>query len=180
MTHRHVHYEAAFEDMLRQRRVPYVAVDEAKRALLGEANIKSLDFVVYVEGGTNLLVDVKGRQFPYQGRSGRRYWENWSTRDDIESLAAWERIFGEGFASVLVFAYHIRRNTDVAKFTTVHTYHDTVYGLVGVRAAEYATHMTTRSPSWQTVSVPTAVFRRLVKPLDVYLNAPGGNTENTP
>ena len=31
MTKRHIHYEAAFEDFIRSRRVPYVAVDEARR-----------------------------------------------------------------------------------------------------------------------------------------------------
>jgi hypothetical protein len=38
------HYEAAFEDYLRARGIPYVAVDEAKRSLLSSgASIKSLD-----------------------------------------------------------------------------------------------------------------------------------------
>lgn len=34
MTQRRHHYERAFEDYLRQRRVPYVAVDEARKAIL--------------------------------------------------------------------------------------------------------------------------------------------------
>lgn len=37
MQRRH-HYEQAFEDYLRQRRVPYVAVDEARKALLPEGH----------------------------------------------------------------------------------------------------------------------------------------------
>jgi len=178
--HRHVHYEAAFEDLLRQRRIPYVAVDEAKRALFAEAHIKSLDFIVYVEDGTNLLVDVKGRRFPDQGGSGTRYWENWSTRDDLESLATWEQIFGEGFAGLLAFAYHIRRHSDEAKFVTRHTYRNASYGLMGVWAAEYRQHAVTRSSSWQTVSVPTRVFRRLARPLDVFLQGAAGHRGNTP
>jgi hypothetical protein len=41
------HYEAAFEEFLRSRGVPYVAVDEAKRSLMSDgASIKSLDFIV--------------------------------------------------------------------------------------------------------------------------------------
>ena len=172
VTHRHIHYEGAFEDLLRQRRTPYVAVDEAKRALFAEADIKSLDFIVYVDSGPNLLVDVKGRQFPYEGRSGTRYWENWSTRDDLDGLDAWQQIFGEGFASVLVFAYHIHRSADQAKFATRHTFRDSVYGLVGVRVGDYRQHMRTRSPSWQTVSLPTRVFRRVAQPLDLFLGAP--------
>ena len=41
--------------------MPYVAVDEAKRALFSTAKLKSFDFVVYSKTGPNLLVDVKGR-----------------------------------------------------------------------------------------------------------------------
>ena len=59
MVNRLIHYEAAFEHYLRQRRVPYVAVDEAKKALFANASLKSFDFVVYSQQGPNLLVDVK-------------------------------------------------------------------------------------------------------------------------
>ncbi len=39
------HYEAAFEEYLRTRRLPYVAVDEARRSILSDGrSIKSLDF----------------------------------------------------------------------------------------------------------------------------------------
>ena len=41
---------------------PYVAVDEAKKALFANAQLKSFDFVVYSKNGPNLLVDVKGRK----------------------------------------------------------------------------------------------------------------------
>src|SRR5262245_15346367 len=100
MANRDNHYEAAFEAYLRGRGVPYVAVDEARRALLGGESIKSLDFIVSATT-SNLaearwLVDVKGRLFP----SGvqRQYWKNWSTRDDLRGLAQWERLFGQNFS----------------------------------------------------------------------------------
>ena len=64
MTRRSVHYEAAFEDYLRRQQIPYVAVDEAKRAIFGRVSLKSFDFVVYSSSGANLLVDIKGRKFP--------------------------------------------------------------------------------------------------------------------
>jgi hypothetical protein len=71
---RRFHYEQAFEHYLRANRVPYIAVDEAKKALVpaGEAmsieaaSIKSFDFVVAAPG-RSLLVDVKGRML---GRAG--------------------------------------------------------------------------------------------------------------
>ena len=91
MAQRRHHYESAFEGYLREQRVPYMAINEAKRALLpagarlalevgGESEaIKNFDFVVYGEetGGfdedgmeregavsENLLVEVKGRRLP--------------------------------------------------------------------------------------------------------------------
>ena len=62
MADRTVHYEAAFEAFLREKGIPCVAVDEAKKALFANARLKSFDFVVYSKSGPNLLVDVKGRQ----------------------------------------------------------------------------------------------------------------------
>lgn len=64
MALRHNHYEAAFEAYLRFRRIPYIAVDEAKRSFVEEASLKSVDFLVSVLGGDNFLVDVKGRRYP--------------------------------------------------------------------------------------------------------------------
>jgi hypothetical protein len=46
MADRDNHYEVAFEEYLRSRGIPYVAVDEARRSLLSEGgSIKSLDFM---------------------------------------------------------------------------------------------------------------------------------------
>ncbi len=81
MLRRH-HYEHAFEDYLRAQRLPYVAVDEAKKARWPrrvvphhaqptrradrESSLKSFDVVLYdqPEGQSrvNLLVEVKGRK----------------------------------------------------------------------------------------------------------------------
>src|SRR3974377_2257518 len=124
MANRDNHYEAAFEEFLRSRGVPYVAVDEAKRSLLSDGrSIKSLDFIV--SGGVDVsqgvsddgssgdaastraitwLVDVKGRRFP-SGDVQKQYWKNWSTRDDLRSLAQWEGLFGPSLCGPFVFAY---------------------------------------------------------------------------
>lgn len=94
MAQRRHHYERAFEGYLRDQRVPYMAVNEARRALLpkqaklelidtkngdgGEKSaIKNFDFVVYGDpaddgavdgrvglGADNLLVEIKGRRLP--------------------------------------------------------------------------------------------------------------------
>lgn len=95
MAQRRHHYEQAFEHYLRLCRIPYVAVDEARKAMLPDsapaaygglgvgagagapASLKSFDFVIYgpLSGGhdsqgTNLLVEVKGRRLARR-RSGR-------------------------------------------------------------------------------------------------------------
>lgn len=162
MANRKVIYEACFEDYLRTAGLPYVAVDEAKKAIFAGVQLKSFDFVVYSRAGPNLLVDVKGRQFPYRG--GRR-WENWATREDLDSLARWEEVFGSGFAGLLVFCYHLGQPDEAARFEEVHHFRGEYYGLVGVYRSVYAGACRTRSPSWGTVSVRTAEFRRLVRPV---------------
>ena len=58
------HYEAAFEAYLRSRGVGFVAVDEARRSLLGATDVKSLDFIIVGPESSKLVVDVKGRKFP--------------------------------------------------------------------------------------------------------------------
>ena len=89
-----------------RERLPYIAVDEARRSLVPDGSLKSLDFIVSPPGGPSWLVDVKGRRFP-SGDEHHQYWKNWSTRDDLRSLAAWQRHFGDGFCPLLVFAYHL-------------------------------------------------------------------------
>src|SRR5262245_44080661 len=110
MAKRDNHYEAAFEGWLQWLRVPYVAVDESHRAAApapskspAERTLKSLDFIVSPATWLGTwLVDVKGRRFP---TAGQQYWRNWSTADELESLAGWEELFGPRSAGLLVFAY---------------------------------------------------------------------------
>lgn len=73
------HYERAFERYLRARRVPYVAIEQARDVLMGRGDttararglssagvdghkgLKYFDFVVYGQQ-SNLLVELKGRR----------------------------------------------------------------------------------------------------------------------
>lgn len=166
MANRKVIYEACFEDYLRTAGVPYVAVDEAKKALFAGVRLKSFDFVVYSANGANLLVDVKGRRFPYE-RAGRR-WENWTTREDLESLAQWEEVFGSGFAGLLAFCYHLTRPEAAEAFEVVHLFRGEYFALVGVYRGAYADAARPRSRAWDTVSVPTRTFRELVRPIRAF------------
>ena len=164
MANRKVIYEACFEDYLRSVGVPYVAVDEAKKALFAGVQLKSFDFVVYSGRGPNLLADVKGRRFAAgPGRAG--HLENWATRDDLESLRRWEEVFGSGFAAVLVFCYHVARPEAVARFEAAHLFRGEYFGLLAVYREAYARAARPRSRAWDTVSVPAAEFRAMVRPV---------------
>ncbi|HEX8323782.1 MAG TPA: HYExAFE family protein [Tepidisphaeraceae bacterium] len=165
MADRTVHYEAAFEAFLRERKTPYVAVDEAKKALFANAKLKSFDFVVYSQAGPNLLVDVKGRM-ARQTAGGRSY-QTWATERDVEDLLQWQQVFGEGFKAVLAFLYWI--DPPLLPEPGAFEFRDRWYLLMGVDLAEYRDHMRRRSAKWETVSLATADFRQLARPLESWL-----------
>jgi len=168
MGRRRVHYESAFEDYLRARGWPYVAVDEAKKAIFGAAAIKSFDFLVYSESGPNLLVDVKGRKFPEISPTGRktrasRAWENWITTDDAEGLSEWEKVFGKDFMATLVFAYWLQGSPQRSPFSEIHIYRGRSYAFVGIALLDYLDSAKTRAPKWRTISVPSGEFAKKAK-----------------
>jgi hypothetical protein len=171
MANRDNHYEAAFEAYLRDRRLPYVAVDEARRSLLaGGGSIKSLDFIVSSPGEVTWLVDVKGRRFP-SGDEQKQYWKNWSPREDLESLAQWEAMFGPGFRGLLLFAYNIIGDRAPLPAGELFEHRGALYGFVGVGLSDYEANCHPISPSWDTVAMPTADFRRLARSADKFFRA---------
>ena len=169
MANRDNHYEAAFEEFLRGRGVPYVAVDEAKRSLLSDgASIKSLDFIVSSPGPTAWLVDVKGRRFP-SGDVQKQYWKNWSTRDDLRSLALWEELFGPNFRGLFVFAYDVLGDRSPLPAEELFQCRGCLYGFIGVPLSDYAAHAHPISPRWDTWAMSAGDFRRLARPLTALL-----------
>ncbi len=165
MAQRYIHYEAAFEDYLRSRGWPYVPVDEQRKAIFAGARIKSFDFIVYPAARPAWLVDVKGRQFPYVGANGTRYWENWVTREDVAGLRQWESVFGDAFVPVFVFAYWLTRGVEPPAAADVHWFRERCYAFGWVGANDYAAAARRRSPKWNTIDVPVRTFRRLIRPL---------------
>ncbi|TVQ52607.1 MAG: hypothetical protein EA377_09805 [Phycisphaerales bacterium] len=173
MTQRRFHYEQAFEHYIRANRVPYVAVDEAKKSLLPEgsptAALKSFDFVVY-GAGRNLLVDVKGRMFGSANAtssvSNRRF-ESWVTRDDVEGLSRWQTLFGPEFEAVLVFAYCLRQQPPDALFEEVFSFGRRWYVLREVTLEDYRKHMVDRSAKWDTVHLPAERYREVARPFTI-------------
>lgn len=179
MVKRNNHYEAAFEAYLRDCRVPYVAVDEAKRSLMaGEDSLKSLDFIVspqengdadnfgFSETG-GWLIDVKGRRFP-SGVKNKHYWKNWSTCDDVLSLCRWEDLFGGRFGGLLVFAFNIVGDRAPLPAAELYEFRDSLYAFVAIRLADYLAGARRISSKWDTVAVSAAEFRRLARPVSEF------------
>ena len=161
------HYDVAFEEYLRGTHTPYVAVDEQRRAKLADASLKSMDFIVTSPRSQNLLVDVKGRKFPSGGEgagSGHK-WENWATEDDIHSLLRWQQVFGNGFRSMLLFAYEIVDPRFVIELGRPFGHHGRAYSFFGVWADQYHVSMRPRSASWETVSLQSRNYRDLRIPI---------------
>lgn len=175
------HYEAAFEAYLRSRGVGFVAVDEARRTLLGDMDVKSLDFIVVGPNDARLVVDVKGRKFPGgKPEKPNKTWQNWSTREDIDGLVRWSGVLGPGFRGILAFVYRIippfvlsADTPDLFAFRSDH------YLMRAIEVWDYREHMHPRSERWGTVSLPAADFRRLVKPFSEFLK-PRETTKKTP
>ena len=176
------HYEAAFEAYLQWHRLCYVAVDETRRAWLGDQRVKNLDFIVHGEAGSRLLVDVKGRRFP-TGAAGRqrRVWECWSTRDDVDGLGRWAELFGPDYVALLVFAYRVLPSVSLPDDTDdLWTWRGRRYLLRAVPINDYRQHMRVRSPRWGTVSLPGAVFRELVRPFHHFTHGAAPVAEECP
>lgn len=178
MAQRRFHYEQAFEHYLRANRVPYVAVDEAKKTLMpqtaehpDESSIKSFDFVVYTpEQQRNLLVDVKGRMFGSSASASsisNRRLESWVTRDDVSGLDRWQGLFGSNFQATFVFAYCLRQQPPDALFEELFSYGNRWYALREVSLSEYRRAMVTRSVRWGTVHVPREQFNRISRPFSL-------------
>ena len=166
MAKRDNHYEAAFEAWLRARQIPYLAVDETRRSLAKGRSLKNLDFVVSPPTlPHSWLVDVKGRRFP----TGKSYWKNWVTSEELQSLASWEALFGERFSGLLVFAYNVVGDLAPLPAADLFPFRGGLYGFVGIRLEHYASWSRPLSARWGTVSVPTGKFRSLAQCLDILL-----------
>ena len=171
MVKRNNHYDVAFEEYLRGTCTPYVAVDEQRRARFADASLKSMDFIVTSRRFQNLLVDVKGRRFPSggEGTGAGHKWENWATEDDIQSLLQWQQVFGNGFRSMLLFAYEIVDLRHAEELGRPFTHHGRLYSFFGVWADQYHVAMQPRSASWETVWLPSRHFRDLRIPISELL-----------
>lgn len=183
------HYERAIEAHLRDRKIPFISVNEVRRTVLppdadmrvrdlspqrtpGEGHetdkkrlIKSFDHVIYGEP-TNLLVDIKGRKVKGgKGPTSAGRLESWVTEDDIKALREWESLFGEGFRAAFVFVYWCETQPPDALFQEIFEHHERWYAVRSVLLDDYVREMTPRSRKWRTVNIPTARFEAISQPL---------------
>lgn len=203
MAQRRHHYELAFEHYLRDRRVPYVAVDEARKALLPDdaaverrsggapgdpGSLKSFDFVLYGRDA-NLLVEIKGRKIARRPRAPTRdrllapspgRLESWVTEEDVDSLLTWESLFGDGFRAAFVFVYWCDELPKAALFEEVFEFRERWYALRAVPLAGYAALMKPRSQRWRTVHLSTADFDRISTSLCARAGSGGGALQRPP
>jgi len=177
MTNRSVQYEAALEDFLRANGVPCVATNEARRALRDGFSIKSVDFLVSVPDGPKLIVEVKGKRFPYRRRGGRNYWESWVHREDVDALYEWADVLGPEFKPLLVFVYKLENLNDRRmrgpQFATLHYFRGDDYALMGIEVGDFVSASRVRSRSWDALDVPVEEFLKFLRPFEYFL----GRTE---
>lgn len=164
MADRSNHYEAAFEAYVRSLRIPCVAIDEARRAVAGEGDLKSPDFLLYPRSGLNLVVEVKGKLG--KNASGHRRWENWVTTDDLDGLVRWQELFGPSFRSLLAFSYAERPPAfGLPPGEGGFSFRGRIYRFWAVALDDYIAHLRSRGPSWKAVAMARMEFRRRVRPL---------------
>ncbi|MBX3318012.1 MAG: HYExAFE family protein [Phycisphaeraceae bacterium] len=173
MAQRRHHYEVALESYLREHRIPYISVDEARRAILPQITplriaegpaLKAFDFVVY-GASENLLIEVKGRRIARAGSArARPRLECWATRDDVDSLRTWATLFGSGFRAVLLFVYWCEEQPPDALFHETFSHKGRFYALRCIDADEYASRMRPRSPKWGTVDLSARDFETISHP----------------
>ena len=173
MAKRSNHYELAFEAYLRDQRVAYVAVNEQRRSLVDQGSLKNLDFIVSPSNNVSLLVDVKGRRFP-SGNQQKQYWRNWSTWDDLQSMARWQEKIGPGSCALFVFAYELVGQRSPVETSQVYQFRDRWYAFLAVRIADYIQFCRPLNAAWKTVTMPTKLFRQAAFPIaDVLSSATG-------
>ncbi len=183
MAQRRHRAERAFEKLLRARRIPYVAVNEARKPLLPVAPIgspaqrlepgdpdapatalKNFDFIVSDRRGS-LLVEVKGRTIPAT-RSVSPRLDSWVTLEDVLCLSRWQSLFGPDHQAAFVFVYACPPDAlpPDGLFSEIIELDRTWYAVRAVTLDDYRARMKVRSPKWRTVDLPRADFDRLSRP----------------
>jgi len=179
------HYEQAFEAMLQYRRLRYVSVNQTRKAIAEDAPCKSFDFLVYPKTTRKLLIDVKGRKLSSSDFERGRLGQNWTTTDDITSMATWQRSFSQTIPAtncraIFVFAYWLYdreislSGINIPRTTlenTVYQFQQREYIFVAADLNVYQAYMRPRSVRWNTVFLSAVSFRHIAIPFEQFIGA---------
>jgi hypothetical protein len=161
-------YEEVFENWLIENHLQYAPVDQQKRKLFARNKIKSFDFILYPTDSPPVMTEIKGRVFKGKSLENRSGLECWVTLDDVKSLMQWELIFDEEIKTAFVFVYKIM-NVDVeTDGADIFDFAGSRYFFYTVELDSYREFMKTRSPKWNTVTLPADRFRELAVPAREY------------
>ena len=131
----------------------------------------NFDFIVVSKSGKLILIDVKGKQFPYVSKLGKNYWENWVGLDDVKFLEMWAKIFNT--IGIIVFPYLIRYKDDKKLFKDISEFRGNSYGIVAIEVNEYHKNSKPRSKhgegTFNAISISREKMPKLVKPISFYL-----------
>lgn len=166
------HYERAFACWLGENRVPFVPIDQSRRAELGDLHPKSFDFLLRPGGPQRILVEVKGRTFGGVSLAGRRGLDCWITEEDAQAMRVWRRLFTRRHTedlAVFVFAFRLRQPDVDPDGLAVYEFENQRYLFFVIRAADYLRHMKRRSPRWRTVTLGAESVRGLTVSLETFL-----------
>jgi len=164
-------YEQAFNAWLQEMNIPCHVMDQTRRREFSRDKIKSFDFAICPIGGKLTLIDVKGRLFRGQSLAGLKGLQCWVTREDIRGLEEWCDVVAvkQPADAAFVFAYRLTQVDVETDGLPAFEFEGAKYIFFIVRLEEYQRLMKRRSPRWRTVDLPAADFRRLVIPMDEWL-----------
>ena len=191
-------YERAFEAYMQFLGLPCLGTREQKRNLIDENlddSLKNFDFIVSSHqltapkswsenAGTNYLnqlslgnresslpptwlIDIKGRKFP-SGHKSPQYWRNWIAEEDLLCLTRWESFFGLNFHGLFVFVYDVCGPKLPVPEHRLFTFEGSRYAFFAIPLIIYRDHKRNLSHQWQTVTMPTDLFRKYAVSLDEF------------
>ena len=91
------------------------------------------------------------------------------TADDVDSLAKWAELFGQGFEGAFAFLFWCDAQPPDALFHEIFEFGDKWYAVLAVKLTDYQPHARKRSEKWGTVSIPAKAFNKISHPLKEFL-----------
>ncbi len=181
---RGAHYEQAFAALLKKQRTAYIALDQARKAMIQGARLKSFDFIIYPAGRSSaqepVLVELKGRKLSWRSYCRGHWGPTWAPLADIEGLTQWEPVFGGQCRAVFAFAYWLfdapqdvviakKAKQTVNALPRITNWQGRSYVFAILPVSSYQLKMRKRSARWQTVYVPRRAFDLLAVPYDEFI-----------